>query len=118
MPAIATPYAMNIGGVPAYSTLGWFDDPLLSTFIRYPDTALARLVFHELAHQVVYVKDDTAFNEGFATAVEEEGLARWLAAQAGTPRHAALVAEAARGTRLRDGFREWLREARAELAAI
>jgi predicted aminopeptidase len=109
---------VHIGGVPAYSTLGWFDDPLLSTFIRYPETALARLVFHELAHQVVYVKDDTSFNEAFATAVEEEGLARWLAAQAGTPRHAALVAEAARGERLRDGFRRWAREARAELAAI
>ena len=109
---------VHVGGVPAYSTLGWFDDPLLSTFIRYPDTALARLVFHELAHQVVYVKDDTSFNEAFATVVEEEGLARWLAAQAGTPRHAALVAEAARGKRLREGFRQWTREARAELAAI
>jgi len=109
---------VHIGGVPAYSTLGWFDDPVLSTFIRYPDTALARLVFHELAHQVVYVKDDTAFNEAFATVVEEEGLKRWLAAQSGTARHAALVAEAARGKRLREGFREWTREARAELAAI
>jgi len=109
---------VHIGGVPAYSTLGWFDDPLLSTFIRYPDTALARLVFHELAHQVVYVKDDTSFNEGFATAVEEEGLARWLAAQTGTPGHAALVAEAARGKRLREGFRVWMREARAELQTI
>jgi predicted aminopeptidase len=109
---------VHIGGVPAYSTLGWFDDPLLSTFIRYPDTALARLVFHELAHQVVYVKDDTSFNEAFATVVEEEGLARWLAAQAGTPRHAALVAEAARGHRLREGFRQWMQEARAELEAV
>jgi predicted aminopeptidase len=109
---------VHVGGVPAYSTLGWFDDPLLSTFIRYPETALARLVFHELAHQVVYVKDDTSFNEAFATAVEEAGLARWLAAQAGTPHHAALVAEAARGERLRDGFRSWAREARAELATI
>jgi predicted aminopeptidase len=109
---------VHVGGVPAYSTLGWFDDPLLSTFIRYPDTALARLVFHELAHQVVYVKDDTSFNEAFATVVEEEGLARWLAAQAGTPRHEALVAEAARGKRLREGFRQWMREARAELEAV
>ena len=49
-------------GVPAYSTLGWFDDPLLSTFIDYPDVDLARLLFHELAHQLLYVKDDTAFN--------------------------------------------------------
>ena len=68
-----------IGGVPAYSTLGWFDDPVLSTFIRYPDGELARLLFHELAHQVVYVKDDTVFNESFAVAVEREGVRRWLA---------------------------------------
>jgi predicted aminopeptidase len=70
-----------IGGVPAYSTLGWFDDPLLSTFIRYPDAQLARLLFHELAHQQVYARDDTTFNESFAVAVEEEGVRRWLRAQ-------------------------------------
>jgi predicted aminopeptidase len=70
-----------IGGVPAYSTLGYFSDPMLSTFIRYPDTEIARLIFHELAHQVAYAKDDTVFNESYAVAVEEEGLRRWLAAQ-------------------------------------
>ena len=70
-----------IGGVPAYSTLGWFDDPLLSTFIRYSDAQLARLLFHELAHQQVYARDDTTFNESFAVAVEEEGVRRWLHAQ-------------------------------------
>ncbi|MBK6804759.1 MAG: aminopeptidase [Betaproteobacteria bacterium] len=48
-------------GVPAYSTLGWFDDPLLSSFIRYPDIELARLIFHELAHQIVYVGNDSTF---------------------------------------------------------
>lgn len=68
-----------LGGVPAYSTLGWFDDPLLSTFIGYPEAELAQLLFHELAHQIVYVNDDTAFNESFATAVEQEGVNRWLA---------------------------------------
>ena len=57
------------------STLGWFDDPLLSSFIRFPDAQLARLLFHELAHQVVYARDDTRFNESFAVAVEEEGCA-------------------------------------------
>lgn len=67
-------------GVAAYSTLGRFDDPLLSTFIRYPDADLARLMFHELAHQVAYVKDDSTFNESFAVVVEREGLRRWLAA--------------------------------------
>jgi len=71
-------YDVYVGGVPAYSTLGWFDDPLLSTFIRYSDVQLARLVFHELAHQLVYVRDDTTFNESFAVAVEEEGVKRWL----------------------------------------
>ncbi|RPH46211.1 MAG: aminopeptidase [Burkholderiales bacterium] len=72
----------HVGGVPAYSTLGWFDDPLLSTFIQYPEAELARLVFHELAHQVLYVSGDTTFNESFATAVEEAGVERWLAHRA------------------------------------
>jgi predicted aminopeptidase len=71
-------YDVYSGGVPAYSTLGYFDDPVLSTFIRYPDAELARLLFHELAHQVVYVKNDTMFNESFAVSVEEEGVRRWL----------------------------------------
>ena len=73
-------YDVQVSGVPAYSTLGWFDDPVLSTFIQYPDGALARLIFHELAHQVVYAKGDTQFNESFATAVEQTGVERWLAA--------------------------------------
>ena len=69
--------------VPAYSTLGWMNwaggDPLLNTFIGYPEGELARLLFHELAHQVVYAADDTAFNESFATSVERLGGERWLA---------------------------------------
>ena len=72
---------VHVSGVPAYSTLGYFDDPLLNTFINYPDAELARLVFHELSHQVVYIKNDTTFNESFATAVETLGVERWLAAQ-------------------------------------
>ena len=71
---------VQVSGIPAYSTLGWFDDPLLSTFIRYPESELARLVFHELAHHVVYVKGDTVFNESFAVSVERTGVRRWLAA--------------------------------------
>ena len=67
-----------VGGVTAYSTLGWFSDPVLSTFINYPEPEVARIVFHELAHQEVYIKGDTVFNESFAVAVEEEGLRRWL----------------------------------------
>ena len=66
-------------GVPAYSTLGWFSDPLLNTFIGGTEGQLAGLVFHELAHQVVFVGGDTTFNESFATAVEREGVRRWLA---------------------------------------
>jgi predicted aminopeptidase len=73
-----------VAGVPAYSTLGWMDDPVLNTFIRYPETEIARLIFHELAHQVVYLPGDSTFNESFATAVELEGVGRWLRAQ-GTP---------------------------------
>jgi predicted aminopeptidase len=67
-----------VGGVPAYSTLGYFDDPVLNTFVRAPEPEVARLIFHELAHQVVYAKGDTVFNESFATAIEEEGVSRWL----------------------------------------
>jgi predicted aminopeptidase len=76
----------SVYGVPAYSTLGWMNwlggDPLLNTFIDYPDGELARLLFHELSHQVLYVPDDTVFNESFATAVERLGGALWLAQQA------------------------------------
>ena len=72
-------YDVYVGGVPAYSTLGWFDDPVLNTFIHYPEPGLARLIFHELAHQLLYVKDDTRFNESFAVMVEQAGVERWLA---------------------------------------
>ena len=85
-----------IGGVPAYSTLGWSDDPLLSTFIGYGDAQLARLLFHELAHQVAYAKDDTTFNESFAVAVEEEGVRRWLEAEGRSGELAAFRAQQAR----------------------
>ena len=71
-------YDVFVGGVPAYSTLGWFDDPVLNTFVSYPNAELARLMFHELAHQVAFAQGDTQFNESFAVAVEREGLRRWL----------------------------------------
>jgi predicted aminopeptidase len=89
-------YDVYVGGVLAYSTLGWFDDPLLSTFIRYPESQVARLVFHELAHQLVYAKNDTTFNESFAVTVEEEGVRRWLAAEGRTDELAAFEATQAR----------------------
>jgi predicted aminopeptidase len=79
-------FEVSVYPVPAYSTLGWMNwaggDPLLNTFIHYPEGELARLIFHELAHQVVYVRDDTMFNESFAVAVERLGGARWLATEA------------------------------------
>lgn len=65
-------------GVKAYSTLGWFSDPLLNTFINYREPDLAAIIFHELAHQVLYIQDDSAFNEAFATAVELWLLQEWL----------------------------------------
>lgn len=77
-------YDVYVAGVPAYSTLGWFNDPVLNTFIYDPETEVAGLIFHELAHQVLYVQDDSTFNESFAVTVQEEGVSRWLA-KYGTP---------------------------------
>lgn len=71
-------YDTFIGGVTAYSTLGWFDDPLHSGFTRLSEDRMVALMFHELAHRVVYIAEDTTFNESFATAVELEGLRLWL----------------------------------------
>ncbi|MGD9597101.1 MAG: aminopeptidase [Steroidobacteraceae bacterium] len=71
-------YDVAVGGVAAYSTLGRFADPVLSTMLVYGDAQIAAVIFHELAHQVVYVAGDSAFNEAFAVTVEQEGLARWL----------------------------------------
>lgn len=69
-------------GVAAYSTLGWFADPVLSSFATWPEVDLAELLFHELAHQVVYLPGDTAFNESFASLVAEVGVERWLEVRA------------------------------------
>jgi predicted aminopeptidase len=107
-------YDVYVGGVPAYSTLGWFDDPLLSTFIRYPDVQLARLVFHELAHQLVYARDDTTFNESFAVTVEEEGVRRWLESE---NRSSELAVFRAAQARQRD-LAERVGQARERLKAV
>ena len=99
--------------MPAYSTLGWFDDPVLSSFVSWPETEVARLIFHELAHQLIYVKGDSAFNESYATTVEEEGLARWLAA-----RHDSKLTQlAARADHMRSVFRDLIRTTRTKLSA-
>jgi len=71
-------YDVMVGGVAAYSTLGRFSDPVLSTMIDYGDTELAAMIFHELAHQLLYVKNDSEFNEAFAMTVEAAGVQRWL----------------------------------------
>lgn len=75
---------VGVFGVAAYSTLGRFADPVLNTMTAYGRLELAGLIFHELAHQRLYVPGDSAFNEAFATVVEEAGLERW-AAVAATP---------------------------------
>jgi predicted aminopeptidase len=103
-----------VNGVPAYSTLGNFNDPILSTMMTYGDDELASIMFHELSHQLIYIRDDTAFNEAFAVAVEEEGLARWLRAQG---REGDL--ERHRARRLRQGaVVDIIAQYREELAAL
>jgi predicted aminopeptidase len=79
-------FDVAVDGVPAYSTLGKFADPVLSSMLRYGDDDLAATIFHELAHQLLYVRDDSEFNEAFATTVEYVGLERWLAHQGATAR--------------------------------
>ena len=71
---------VTVAGVRAYSTLGWFDDPLLSSMVELPEYSLAGIVFHELAHQRLYVPGDTEFNESFAVVVERAGVRRWIEA--------------------------------------
>jgi len=89
-------------------------DPLLSTFIAWSEGELVRLLFHELAHQVVYVPDDTLFNESFATAVERLGSAQWLSTEASAQTRAAFAESSER----RSAFRALARTTRARLAAI
>jgi predicted aminopeptidase len=109
---------VTVYGVPAYSTLGWMNwvggDPLLNTFIRYPEGELARIVFHELSHQVAYAQDDTMFNESFATAVERLGGARWLAIHGSDAARAEYAAFDSR----RKAFRALTLATRRELTAI
>jgi predicted aminopeptidase len=108
----------NAYPVTAYSTLGYMNwlggDPLLSTFIGYPEGELARIIFHELAHQVVYAKNDTMFNESFATAVERLGGTRWLETQADDVARREYAAFDAR----RREFRELSRVTRVRLKAV
>jgi predicted aminopeptidase len=109
-------YDTHVGAATAYSTLGWFDDPLLSTFIFWPDHALAGTLFHELAHVRVYIDGDTALNESYATFVEREGTRAWLRASG----RADTLELAERRWRDRDRFTNFMlswRERFAELYA-
>jgi predicted aminopeptidase len=103
-----------VGGVPAYSTLGYFDDPILSSFVRWPETDVARLIFHELAHQLIYLPGDSVFNESYASMVEEVGLERWLTAQ----HNAELLGQMQRTRHQRAVFKTLVADTRARLAAI
>ncbi|NNM00980.1 MAG: aminopeptidase [Gammaproteobacteria bacterium] len=101
-----------IGGVAAYSTLGWFADPLLNTMLRWGDARLTKTLIHELAHQAVYVNDDSAFNEAFASTVARVGYARWLDEHGGE-------ADDARHEEVREqSFLELLLTTRDSLAGI
>jgi predicted aminopeptidase len=103
-----------VTGITAYSTLGWSSDPLLSTMLGEGDTYLAGLVFHELAHQRVYVNDDSAFNEAFAVAVETTGVRKWLRAAGDTAGLRRYEADRKRKTE----FLALLSRARDELAHV
>jgi predicted aminopeptidase len=115
-------YEVSVYGVPAYSTLGkteWLGgDPLLNTFLFWPELELARLIFHEMAHQVVYADDDTVFNESFATAVERIGGRLWLAARGDAKADAEASARMAAVEARRADFRRLAFATRAELKAI
>jgi predicted aminopeptidase len=95
-------FDVAVDGVPAYSTLGKFADPVVSSMLRYGDDDLAATVFHELAHQLLYVRDDSEFNEAFASTVEDAGLERWLAHQGETARMQAFRDEQKRERELMD----------------
>ena len=98
-----------VGGVPAYSTLGWFADPILSSMLRWDDDELDGTIFHELAHQLIYVKGDTAFNESFATFVQTEGLREWRQSRGLPPQDDRMQTMEAGFTRLVLDLRERLK---------
>jgi predicted aminopeptidase len=107
-------YDTVVGGVPAYSTLGHFDDPILNTMLPYGRDELAEIIFHELAHQLLYVPGDTAFNEAFASTVAETGLARWLTLK-GRP---AEIESFRRGETRAGEYSQLLSQARSDLARL
>ncbi|MFK2879071.1 aminopeptidase [Rhodanobacter hydrolyticus] len=100
-----------VGGVPAYSTLGWFADPILSSMLRWDDDELAATIFHELAHQLIYAKGDTAFNESFAMFVQTEGLREWRESRGLPP-------DDGRAQAMDDGFTKLVLDLRDRLQAL
>jgi predicted aminopeptidase len=106
-------YETDLYGVSAYSTLGWFEDPVLNTFINWSEAALAGQIFHELAHQQLYVKNDSSFNEAFAEVVEGEGVKRWLAHKGQSPAAATTERQVRQQT-----FTDLLLQTRRELETL
>jgi len=107
-------FDVTIGGASAYSTLGWFEDPILDTMLRGGDIRYVGTLFHELAHQLLYIKDDSNFNEAFATFVEQEGARIWLQKRGQAERVVSYNAYLARG----EQFADLLRVTRGELQAL
>lgn len=107
-------YDTHVGGVEAYSTLGWFRDPVLNTFLHRDEAALADLIFHELAHQRLFAKGDTDFNEAFAVAVARAGVRQWLRARG----DAAALAQWEAEERCREQFVQIVQRTRRELAQL
>lgn len=108
-------YDVYVGGVRAYSTLGWFDDSILSTYAMQSEASLAGLIFHELAHQVVYVEDDTAFNESFAQSVEQLALQQYFESRAADPTRAGAFAAYMANQSREQAFTRLLLRARTSL---
>jgi len=105
---------VHVGGAPAYSTLGWFDDPVLDTFINYSESDLAELIFHELAHGRFFLAGDATFNESFATATARAAVFKWLKDNRDTDAHDRYRAECLR----HDTFIKLVLETRQKLDAI
>jgi predicted aminopeptidase len=107
-------YDVYIGGVQAYSTLGWFKDPVLNTFIVEPEPDLAETLFHELGHQRVFASGDTDFNEAFATTVGQEGARRWLRAKSDRAAYEEYLVQLRRTAQ----FARLIQDTRGRLAAL
>lgn len=107
-------YDVFVGGVAAYSTLGWFSDPVLDTFLNRSDVSIARLLFHELAHKSLYIPGDTQFNESFATAIEEAALKPWLRSR----KQAQVYEDYLAGRKRRSQVLDIIRESREALSNL